>query len=136
MQFLTSPLHRDRIITVDDLEIYTDPLLETVFFLNLVGIIQKYGNHTTPSLPYEKTGDVLLLLLEEKGASIPAEKKNPVLVGGYPDNRGHELLLAKEILSITGITLNETGMKEQGIRCEMLGQKVCTDSFRYQHPPM
>jgi len=123
------------IISVDDLEIYTDSLLETVFS-NLIGIIQKYGNHTmSVTLHYEKTGDVLLLLLDEQGASIPAEKKNPLLGGGYPDNRGHELLLAKEILSITGITLNETGMKKQGIRFEMLVPKGMYRFFRHHDPP-
>ena len=51
--FSPDPLDRERIITVDDLEIYTDSLLETAFS-NLVGIIQKYGNHTRPvTLHYE-----------------------------------------------------------------------------------
>jgi PAS domain S-box-containing protein len=117
------PLTTERVIAVDGLELYADPLLETTFF-NLVGSMQKHGTGATRiTLRYEEQGDHLVLILEENGAGVPAEEKEHFFERGYKDGHGHGLLLAREVLSITGIAINETGTEGEGIRFEMLVPK-------------
>ena len=48
---------------------------------------------------------------------------------------GTSLLLAKEILSITGISINETGMEGYGIRFEMVVPKGEYRFFKNHDPP-
>jgi K+-sensing histidine kinase KdpD len=113
------PLERKRVIALDGVEIYADPLLETIF-LNLVGYMQKHGRGSTKiSLHYREPGDPLILILEQNGAGIPVEEKAQLFERGNNDS-GLGLLLAREVLSITGITITETGTEQDGIRFEML----------------
>ena len=113
------PLERKRVIALDGLEIYADPLLETIF-LNLVGYMQKHGiGSTNISLYYREPGNSLILILEQNGAGIPAEEKTQFFERGN-NVRGIGLLLAREVLSITGILITETGAVREGIRFEML----------------
>jgi len=129
------PLDRKRIIKVDDLEIFTDPLLETAFF-NLAGRIQKYGHGPAPIiLYYEKRGDDLLIILEEHGEGVHDEEKGHFFERGYDDSHGNELLLAKEILSITGISIKETGLEGHGIRFEMVVPKGEYRFLKNHDPP-
>ena len=113
------PLERKRVIALDGLEIYADPLLETIF-LNLVGYMQKHGiGSTNISFYYREPGNSLILILEQNGAGIPAEEKTQFFERGN-NVRGIGLLLAREVLSITGILITETGAVREGIRFEML----------------
>jgi PAS domain S-box-containing protein len=117
------PLTMERIITVGGLEIYADPLLETAF-LNLVGSMQKYGaGATIITLKYEEPGDHLVVILEQNGAGVPAEEKEHFFERGYDEGHEHGLFLAREVLSITGIAINETGIEGKEIRFEMLVPK-------------
>jgi len=117
------PLHMERIMVVDGLEIYADPLLETAF-LNLVGSLQKHGAGATRiTLHYEEPGDHLVLILEHNGAGVPAEEKEHFFERGYGDGHGYGLFLAREVLSITGIAINETGTEWEGLRYEMFVPK-------------
>jgi two-component system cell cycle sensor histidine kinase/response regulator CckA len=126
------PLTTERIIAVDGLEMYADPLLETAF-LNLVGSMQKHGTGATRlALRYEEPGDYLVLILEQNGAGVPPEEKEHFFDRGYEDGHGHGLLLAREVLSITGITINETGTEGKGIRFEMLVPK---GEYRFTENP-
>jgi PAS domain S-box-containing protein len=117
------PLTTERIIAVDGLEMYADPLLETAF-LNLVGSMQKHGTGATRiALRYEEPGDYLVLILEQNGAGVPAEEKEHFFERGYEDGHGHGLFFTREVLSITGITISETAPEGEGIRFEMLVPK-------------
>jgi len=115
------PLEMERIIAVDGLEMYADPLLETAF-LNLVWSMQEHRTGATRiTLHCEEPGDHLVLILEQNGAGVPTEEKEHFFERGYGD--GHRLFLAREVLSITGITINETGAEGEGVRFEMFVPK-------------
>ncbi|MEI6795592.1 MAG: ATP-binding protein, partial [Methanomassiliicoccales archaeon] len=67
----------------------------------------------------EERGDVLVLVYEDDGIGIPATDKAAIFQSGYGNNTGLGLHLAREILSITGISISETGETGKGARFEI-----------------
>ena len=109
---------------LERLEIFADPLLERVF-LNLVDNTLRYGgmNVTMISLDAIETSDGLFITIEDNGAGIPVQDKEKVFRRGFGKNTGLGLFLVREILSITGITIRETGEYQHGARFELHVQK-------------
>jgi PAS domain S-box-containing protein len=121
---------RDVRVVVDrsDLEIYTDSLFEKVFY-NLIDNALKYGGQamTTIRITSSETGAGLMIACEDDGVGITVNDKKYVFEQGYGKNTGLGLFLTWEILSITGITITETGEPGKGARFEILVPK---DSYR------
>jgi PAS domain S-box-containing protein len=114
------PLEMVRKIRVHNLEIYADPLLENAF-LSLVENVLKHGGDVTElNLGYEETETGLTLIFEDDGAGIPKEEKEKIFERGFGKNTGLGLFLCREILSITGITIKETGRPGKGARFEIV----------------
>jgi len=101
-------------------EIFADPMLEKVFF-NLFDNAHRHGGHATEAIVRcETTGDDLTIIVEDNGTGIPDDEKKKIFEKGLGKNTGFGLFLAKEILSITGITIRETGTPGKGARFEIL----------------
>ena len=104
---------------VDGLELYADPLLERVFY-NLADNAIRYGKTLTEiRVRYEETDGSLVLFWEDNGVGIPANEKNAIFNRGFGKNTGLGLFLVREILSITGMTITETGVPGAGTRFEI-----------------
>jgi signal transduction histidine kinase len=103
-----------------DLEIYADPLFGKVFY-NLIDNALKYGGGkmTAIRIISRETNTGLILVFEDDGAGIAGEDKKHLFERGYGKNTGLGLFLSREILSITGITIRETGDPGNGGRFEM-----------------
>jgi PAS domain S-box-containing protein len=115
--------------TCGGVEIIADPMLERVFS-NLCDNAVRHGAHVTQvTVRCEREPDGLLIIVEDDGKGIPADEKEKIFVRGYGQHTGLGLFLAREILSITGITIKETGIPGKGARFEM---PVPKGSFR-QH---
>jgi PAS domain S-box-containing protein len=100
-------------------EIYADPLLERVFY-NLVENAILHGNRVSMvRISARETETGLILSLEDDGIGIPVPDKARVFTKGFGKNTGLGLFLVKEILSITNITIEETGEYQHGARFEM-----------------
>jgi PAS domain S-box-containing protein len=114
---------------LDDLEIFADPLLERVFF-NQIDNTLRYGGTTVSmmSLDARETPDGLLITIEDNGIGIPDQDKEKIFRRGFGKNTGLGLFLAREILSITNITIRETGEYQHGARFELF---VPRGVFRY-----
>ena len=105
---------------VEDLEIFSDPLLLKVFY-NLIDNTLRHGRYiTTVTISARKNGDDLLILYEDDGVGIPASEKESIFVRGQGKNTHLGLFLIREILLITGITIEETGVAGKGVRFEIL----------------
>ena len=108
-------------------ELYADPLLEKVFY-NLADNALRYAvPFTCIRLSCEKRGESLVIICTDDGAGIPLEEKDKIFRRGYGKNTGYGLFLIREILSITGLTITETGDPGHGARFEITVPK---GSFR------
>jgi signal transduction histidine kinase len=108
------------------IEVFSDPMLEKVFS-NLFDNALRHGGHVREiSVRCEEPGDGLLFVVaEDNGVGIPDEEKEKIFDKGYGKNTGFGLFLVREILSITGITIRETGIFGKGARFEIRVPKEC-----------
>jgi PAS domain S-box-containing protein len=107
------------------IEIFSDPMLEKVFS-NLVDNAIRHGEHITEiTIRCQEAGDSLTIFVEDNGAGIPDEDKEKIFLKGHGKNTGFGLFLVREILSITGIAIHETGISGKGARFEILVPKGC-----------
>jgi len=101
-------------------EILADPLVFRVFY-NLMDNAMRYGGRITYiRFSTEKRGNDLVIICEDDGVGIPVDEKGKIFERGFGKNTGLGLFLSKEILSITGITITETGEPGYGARFEII----------------
>jgi signal transduction histidine kinase len=107
-------------ISCPGLEVFADPLFEKVFY-NLIDNSLHYGgdNLTTIRINASERSDDLRIIFEDNGNGISGEDKKQLFTKGFGKNTGLGLFLAREILSITGITIQETGEPGEGARFEI-----------------
>jgi len=108
-------------VNVENLEVYADPMLERVFDNLIDNSIRHGGEVTEIRLSAEPvTGGGLILVYEDDGTGVAADEKQKIFQKDFGKHTGLGMFLAREILSITGITITETGTAGSGVRFEML----------------
>jgi PAS domain S-box-containing protein len=113
----------DRVAAKNDIpagvEMFADPLVVKVFY-NLMDNAVRYGEKIT-SIRFSprKHGDDYVIVCEDDGVGVPAEEKEKIFERGFGKHTGLGLALSREILSITGITITETGEPGKGARFEI-----------------
>ena len=115
-------------VAVNHTEIFADTLVEKVFY-NLMENSLCHGDHVT-RMDYsvrETNGD-LLLTYSDDGVGITAEDKKKLFRKGFSRHTGLGLFLSREILSITGISISETGIPGKGVQFEIAVPK---GAFRF-----
>ncbi len=113
--------HKDVMIDwkVDDLEIFADSGFPKVF-LKLIENAVIHGKHATLiRFSYRETENELVLSCEDNGVGIPDDSKEWIFRRKYLRNTGYGLFLIVEILSITGLSIRETGTPGSGARFEI-----------------
>lgn|GEM_PF-733503 len=117
-----------RTTPLEGLEIFADPLLETVFF-HLADNVLRHGTTATKITfsPCEAP-DGLTLIFEDNGKGIPPELKGRIFERASVERNAMGLFLAREILEITGISIVETGVYGEGARFEI---RVPKKSYRF-----
>ncbi|HZK30775.1 MAG TPA: ATP-binding protein [Methanoregula sp.] len=104
---------------VDRLEIFTDLLLEKVFY-NIVDNALRHGQKETKIwFSARETGGGLTIFCQDDGVGVPASAKEGIFKCDYFRNKGYGLFLAAEILSMTGLSIRETGEPGSGARIEI-----------------
>jgi PAS domain S-box-containing protein len=104
-------------------DVFADPLIDTVFYNLLDNAVRHGGKITTNRFSLLEWNDHLIIICEDDGVGIPAEEKERIFERGYGKNTGFGLYLAQEILSITGISIRETGTPGSGARFEIVVPK-------------
>jgi PAS domain S-box-containing protein len=104
---------------LQSLEVYADPLLEKIFYNLMENALKHGGGITKIRFSCRKTGEGLAIICEDDGVGVPAEEKKLIFTHGYGKHTGLGLFLSREILSITGITIAETGQPGKGARFEI-----------------
>lgn len=125
-------VHISHSLQVKGLEVYADPLLEQVFF-NMMQNVLKYGEHASHvTLSCKEYSEGLVVFIEDNGVGIPAEEKHMIFDRGHGKSTGLGLFLVREVLSITGMTIKETGEPGNGARFEI---GVPKGVYRYKSNP-
>jgi PAS domain S-box-containing protein len=101
------------------LVIFADPLLERAFHNLAENVVQHGGNVTTIRISARESGGAATIVIEDDGTGIPPSDKEKIFTKGFGKNTGLGLFLVQEILSITGITIRETGDYQKGARFEI-----------------
>ena len=115
---------------VHDVEVFADPMLEKVFF-NLLDNSIRHGEHVTEiRVSSQKSGGDLLVVWEDNGIGVAADEKERIFERGFGKNTGLGMFLVREILSLTNITIKETGEPGKGARFE-----ICVPNGNYRFNP-
>jgi len=107
----------------DGLEIYSDPLLRMVFIRLIENTVRHGVKATRIDVSYSISGEGCRIVLEDDGIGIPASEKNQMFRNAYGRHAGYGLFLVRQLLSITGIGIEETGEEGRGARFEILVPK-------------
>jgi PAS domain S-box-containing protein len=114
-------------ICIRDLEIFADLLLREVF-CNLFDNSLRHGKHVNAiTISCAEKEDGLVMVYEDNGVGIPLCDKPDLFACGFGRHTGLGLFLIREILSITGITITETGEPGKGARFE-----ICIPHGKYR----
>lgn len=101
------------------LEVYADPLIRKVFS-NLVDNAIRHGNGVSRiRFSYETRGEDVVIICEDDGAGVPEGIKKQIFNKYFGRNHGLGLYLIREILSIYGMTISETGEPGKGATFEI-----------------
>jgi PAS domain S-box-containing protein len=113
---------------VGKLEIFADLLLEKVFF-NLVDNVVRHGEKATLiRFSAQETNEGVTIICKDDGVGVPESVKEGIFKREYYRNTGYGLYLAAEILSITGLSIRETGEPGTGTRFEI---RVPKDAYGF-----
>ena len=109
------------------LEIFADPLIEKVFY-NLVENSLRHGEHVTIiGFSFKENDNGLIISYRDNGVGINEADKEKLFRKGFGKHTGLGLFLSREILSITGITIQENGEPGKGVNFEI---SVPEDGYR------
>ncbi|WP_321508288.1 LytS/YhcK type 5TM receptor domain-containing protein [uncultured Methanoregula sp.] len=106
-------------VQIPQIEVFADALIEKVFY-NLMENSVRHGDHVTAiGFSFEETDHGALITYTDNGTGISFEDKQHLFQRGFGKNTGLGLFLSREILTITSITLDETGEPGKGVRFEI-----------------
>lgn len=116
---------------LEDVEIFADPLLRTVFS-NLIDNTYQHGkNATRIQIGGVQTPEGFTLVFEDDGDGIAPSDKTRVFQKGFGRNTGLGLFLVSEVLGITGLSIRETGEYGRGARFEIfIPNEMCRPAAR------
>jgi PAS domain-containing protein len=107
------------VFDLQGIEVYADPLLERVFSNLIENAVRHGGRVTCIRFGHDENSSGLTVTCEDDGTGIdPGEKEN-IFGKGYGKHSGLGLFLVREILSITGLSIRETGEQGNGARFEI-----------------
>jgi PAS domain S-box-containing protein len=101
------------------ISILVDPLVKTIFETLLDNSI-RHGEHVTEiKTSAIESENNLVIIWEDNGVGIADDEKEQIFEQGYGKHTGFGLFLAREILYLTGISIQETGISGSGARFEI-----------------
>jgi PAS domain S-box-containing protein len=114
-------LRIDASAELDTVEIFADPLLDKVFE-NLIDNSLRHGERVHHLLfsTLQDREEGFAIVYEDDGIGVKETEKDRIFEKGFGKNTGLGLFLSREILSITGLTMKETGTLGKGARFEIL----------------
>ncbi len=99
---------------IADIEIFADPMLGKVVHNLCQNAIFHAASATHLRFRAEEDGGDLVIIVADDGPGVPDAKKESIFRPAFGRSHGFGLYLVSEILSITGITIAETGKAGDG----------------------
>ncbi len=97
--------------TIAGLEVFAAPLFEHIL-ANLLENAEEHGKNVTRlKISFRKDQEHGVLTLEDNGTGVPDDRKNAIFLKGYGKKTKLGLYVSREILAMTGITIEETGAR-------------------------
>ena len=105
--------------SVEGVEVFGDPMMIKVFS-NLLDNSVRHGERVSAIRLYHRSdANGLRIIWEDDGVGIPDADKSDIFERGRGKNTGFGLYITRDILSITGMTIAETGEAGKGARFEI-----------------
>jgi K+-sensing histidine kinase KdpD len=117
-------------VEIEGVEIYADHVIEKVFFY-LIDDAVRFGKIRKIRFFSQESFEDLLVICEDDGNGIPPDRKEKIFHRQLFQNSGLDMYLSREILSITGISIRETGTFGKGARFEI---RVPEGAYRFTSP--
>lgn len=116
---------RAETITIENLvspsiEVFADPIIRKVFSTLIENAIRHGKTLTYVRFSAQQRNKDLIIICEDDGVGIPVQDKLNIFGRGFGDHTGIGLFLAREILSITSLSIKEVGEEGKGARFEIL----------------
>ncbi len=110
-------------------QVFGDPMLLKVFS-NLLDNSLRHGERVSSiRLSHILDENGLTIVWEDDGVGVPEGEKAEIFERGRGKNTGFGLYISRDILSITGMSIEENGASGKGARFEI---HVPTGAFRFQ----
>ena len=98
-----------------DCEIFADPLIYKVIYTILENALRHAGETLSfIRISAKNDQDALQISIADDGIGVSVQDKEDIFKQGYGKNTGFGLYLAREVLSITGISISEVGKPGNG----------------------
>jgi PAS domain S-box-containing protein len=117
-------------VDIEGVEIYADHVFEKVFFY-LIDDAVRFGKIRKIRFFCKESFEELLVICEDDGIGISPDKKEKIFNRQLFQNSGLDMYLSREILSITGISIRETGSFGKGARFEI---RIPEGAYRFISP--
>jgi len=101
-------------------DIYADPLFARVFAGLIDNSLRHGGKVTEIQVRCAERQSRLIILYEDNGTGISPAIRPSLFEPAKGKNTGYGLFVAQEILSMTGLTITETGEPGRGVRFEIV----------------
>lgn len=112
-------------IDIDRHHVFADPLFYRVIYNLFENALVHGESVTTITVRFEEEGATGILTIRDDGVGVPPEEKEKIFNEKYGTHTGYGLFFSREILSITGITIAETGVFGEGAVFEMRMPEGC-----------
>lgn len=106
-------------VSGDDYEIYTDQLLQKVFYNIIENSLRHGKNLTRITVTTRRDEGSLVISCEDDGGGIEDAMKDRIFDRGVGTGTGWGLFFAREVLGLTGMTISESGRWGEGVRFEI-----------------
>lgn len=113
------------------IEVFASPLITHVFAILIKNAIDHATGLTRITFSESVEGSDLVIACEDDGPGIPESERKTLFDRGHGRNRGYSLWLSREILAISGATLEEKGREGCGARFEI---RIPEGMWRGQSP--
>ncbi|TAJ43344.1 PAS domain S-box protein [Methanofollis fontis] len=109
--------------TIEGIEVYADPLFGKVFNNLLDNSIRHGGTVRQITVSWDQDDGYGRIIWQDDGRGVPDAQKEQIFKRGVGNHTGLGLFLSREICSITGMQIIETGTEGEGARFEIHVQR-------------